>query len=323
MPTAPGLRRRGLHRRTPASVLRRRLPRRADDLHLVPRTTDPAPCRTRPNPPAAASPTPGTPPTSFTIDVNLTDGQTHDVALYFLDWYSGGRNETVQVTDAATGAVLDTETVSSFSGGDYLQWAVSGDVEFTFTKTAGTNAVLTGLFFDPATSGANLVAVQTSVPLVSQSMHSASSLGVSAIDGPSSPGLAGDTGRLDDDARDGTAKGDIVGILPRGGVTMEPAGAGSRRPGRWGHGRRRCPVRAGCIRRAEDRRPRPVGKAAHIGVGVGSGSSAARISLSGTRRRALHPAGCTCSWMGPAPRASKQAGLPLVGTGTGRCRDST
>ena len=64
--------------------------------------------------------------TSFTVDVNLTDGQTHDLELYFLDWDNKGRIEQVQISNAATGAVLDTETISSFSTGVYLDWAVAG-----------------------------------------------------------------------------------------------------------------------------------------------------------------------------------------------------
>ncbi len=43
---------------------------------------------------------------SFTIDVNLTDGNAHQVALYALDWDSSVRAETINVRDAATGAVL-------------------------------------------------------------------------------------------------------------------------------------------------------------------------------------------------------------------------
>ena len=30
-------------------------------------------------------------PTSFTVDVDLTDGQAHDLALYFMDWGDNGR----------------------------------------------------------------------------------------------------------------------------------------------------------------------------------------------------------------------------------------
>ena len=86
--------------------------------------------------------------TSFTIDVNLTDGQAHDLELYFLDWDSTGRSEQMQISNAATGTVLDTETISSFSGGIYLDWKVSGNLVITITRQAGTNAVLNGLFLD-------------------------------------------------------------------------------------------------------------------------------------------------------------------------------
>jgi hypothetical protein len=52
----------------------------------------------------------------------------------------------VQLTNAATGTVLDTETVSSFPSGVYPQWAVCGNVLITITRLAGKNAVLSGLF---------------------------------------------------------------------------------------------------------------------------------------------------------------------------------
>ncbi len=74
---------------------------------------------------------------SFSVGVNLTDGQTHQVSLYFLDWDKAGRSETVGVYDTSTGAVWDSRTVSSFSGGEYLVWDVSGNVTFKITKVAG------------------------------------------------------------------------------------------------------------------------------------------------------------------------------------------
>ena len=49
----------------------------------------------------------------FEIDINLSGGQMHPVALYFLDWDANGRNEKVEVIAADTGIVLDTRTVSS------------------------------------------------------------------------------------------------------------------------------------------------------------------------------------------------------------------
>ena len=85
---------------------------------------------------------------SFSVDVNLTDGLTHQVGLYYLDWDSGGHSERVDVLDAATGTVLDSRTVSSFSGGQYLVWNLTGHVTFRITDLTGPNAVLGGLFFD-------------------------------------------------------------------------------------------------------------------------------------------------------------------------------
>ena len=90
---------------------------------------------------------------SFSIDVNINDGNTHDLELYFLDWNSTARSEQVQISNGSTGLVLDTETVSSFHNGIYLEWAISGNVLITITKLAGYNAVLSGLFFGPAFTG--------------------------------------------------------------------------------------------------------------------------------------------------------------------------
>ena len=101
--------------------------------------------------------------TSFTVDVNLTDGQTHDLELYFLDWDSTARGEKVQISNASTGAVLNTETVSSFHSGVYLDWAVSGNVVITITHQAGANAVLSGLFFDPPATAALKVSAGSNI----------------------------------------------------------------------------------------------------------------------------------------------------------------
>src|SRR5262249_15753181 len=87
-------------------------------------------------------------PTSFSVNVNINDGQAHDLPLYFVDWDSPSRSEQVQISDAASGTVLDTETVSSFHSGVYLDWMVSGDVVVKITRLTGANAVLSGLFFD-------------------------------------------------------------------------------------------------------------------------------------------------------------------------------
>ena len=87
--------------------------------------------------------------TNFSFDVNLTDANTHQVALYALDWdnYLGGRAELVQVMDANSGATLDTESISAFTNGIYLVWNVSGHVKIVVTMNRGGNAVISGVFF--------------------------------------------------------------------------------------------------------------------------------------------------------------------------------
>jgi len=84
---------------------------------------------------------------TFTFDVNLTDGNLHQFALYAVDWDASGRTQTVQVVDANTNAVLDTRTLSGFSNGVYLVWGISGHVKINVIWTGGVNAVVSGAFF--------------------------------------------------------------------------------------------------------------------------------------------------------------------------------
>lgn len=83
--------------------------------------------------------------TSFGVNVDIVG--THEVALYFLDYGNEGFAETITVTDAVTGAVLDREQASNFRLGQYKVWKVNGDVDFNFASTKGYWAVVSGLFF--------------------------------------------------------------------------------------------------------------------------------------------------------------------------------
>ena len=84
---------------------------------------------------------------TFSFDVNLTDGNLHQFALYAVDWEANGRTETIQVVNANTNAVLDTRTLSGFSNGVYLVWSISGHVKINVIWTGGVNAVVSGVFF--------------------------------------------------------------------------------------------------------------------------------------------------------------------------------
>jgi len=100
--------------------------------------------------------------TSFNANLNLTDGQEHRVAFYCVDWDTVSRGQRVEVLDAVSGVVLDTQSLTAFNGGAYLVWKLKGNVKIRFTCTAGYNAVLSGIFFDAAASAASPAAAATS-----------------------------------------------------------------------------------------------------------------------------------------------------------------
>jgi hypothetical protein len=85
----------------------------------------------------------------FTLDLNLTDRQPHPVAFYRLDWETTSRSraQRLEVFNAESGELLDTQEVSSFNMGKYLVWNLSGHVRIRFTDLAnGLNTVLSGIF---------------------------------------------------------------------------------------------------------------------------------------------------------------------------------
>ena len=99
--------------------------------------------------------------TSFTINVDIADGNTHRIALYLLDWDSTSRSETISILDAASNGVLDTETFSGFHNGQYASWNVQGNVLIKVTKVAGANAVVSGIFFGVPISSAKYAGLDT------------------------------------------------------------------------------------------------------------------------------------------------------------------
>jgi hypothetical protein len=95
-------------------------------------------------------------PTSYTINVNFADGNTHQLAMYFLDWDRNGRSQTVEILDATNNTVLNTQNLSAFTEGKYLVWNIRGNVKIRLTKLAGYNATLQGMFFDAPAAIGNL-----------------------------------------------------------------------------------------------------------------------------------------------------------------------
>ena len=76
---------------------------------------------------------------SFALDVNFTDTQVHQLSIYAVDWDYQGRTESIQILDAQTGQILDTEFLSNFSNGVYLIWHISGHVTINVTNDGNTN----------------------------------------------------------------------------------------------------------------------------------------------------------------------------------------
>jgi DNA-binding beta-propeller fold protein YncE len=86
--------------------------------------------------------------TPFSINININDGNQHQVALYLLDWDSNSRNETITISDASTGQIYDSETFSNFHSGEWAIWNVKGNLTFTITPNSGPAGAVSGIFFN-------------------------------------------------------------------------------------------------------------------------------------------------------------------------------
>jgi len=131
---------------------------------------------------------------NFSFDINITDGNLHQVALYFLDWDNGGRAETIKILDAASNAVLDTEKVSGFANGTYLLWNITGHVTINVTLTSGANAVVSGVFFGGGSSTALSVTPQSVSLTAGQSQQFAATIDgapVPSVTWSINPGVGG------------------------------------------------------------------------------------------------------------------------------------
>jgi len=100
----------------------------------------------------------------FSIDVNLTDGLQHRVAIYGVDWDGNNRSQRVDVVDWATNVLLDSRSISSFNGGQYLVWDVRGRVKLIVNKVGGKSAVVSGIYFGDAATAPSPTPTPTPTP---------------------------------------------------------------------------------------------------------------------------------------------------------------
>lgn len=100
--------------------------------------------------------------TNFSLDMNLTDGATHQVAIYALDYDKRSRVQRVEVLDTS-GNVLDVRTMAGFTEGQYLVWNLSGHFVIRVTRISGVNAVVSGIFLGTSapTSGSPVLSLST------------------------------------------------------------------------------------------------------------------------------------------------------------------
>jgi hypothetical protein len=89
--------------------------------------------------------------TNNTINLILRDDEPHLMAMYFEDADSTVRRQRIEISDAASDALLNSQDLATpFDQGVWLQWQITGSVKIKVILTDDTNTVHMGFFFDPA-----------------------------------------------------------------------------------------------------------------------------------------------------------------------------
>ena len=99
----------------------------------------------------------------FDLNLNFTDPYTHLVSLYLLDFDALNRRQTIELRNAASGELLQSNSYTGFQRGTYLSWNVSGNVRFRVQSENGS-AVISGAFVDAPVPGRNRPPTVTGIP---------------------------------------------------------------------------------------------------------------------------------------------------------------
>ena len=76
------------------------------------------------------------------MDLQVTDGKAHRVAIYALDWDTTNRTQRIDVIDVGSNQIINTQLPTPFHDGKYFVWLITGHVQIRFTNLAnGLNAV--------------------------------------------------------------------------------------------------------------------------------------------------------------------------------------
>ena len=90
----------------------------------------------------------------FEVNLSFDDLCEHQLALYLVDYeaatsFTAKRIQRIDVFNALTGMLLDSQSVTDFNRGKHLVWTVSGHLRVRITYLGGyKNAVLNGIFVD-------------------------------------------------------------------------------------------------------------------------------------------------------------------------------
>lgn len=96
---------------------------------------------------------------SFAIDLKLPEGELHQVAFYMQDsddYDQGRRLDRIEILDPSTGQTLEKpREFTRFRHGKYAVYQLSGAVRVKVSSVNWLKASISGIFFDPAPSGAD------------------------------------------------------------------------------------------------------------------------------------------------------------------------
>ncbi len=88
---------------------------------------------------------------TMTIDLTIKGNQTHQLALYFLDWDNDGRRSAVEIHDLNTLKLLaPVQEIHNYQKGKYLVFDFDRSVRIRVNHIRGQNAAVSGIFFDSA-----------------------------------------------------------------------------------------------------------------------------------------------------------------------------
>lgn len=111
----------------------------------------------------------------ITLDLDFTGTASHRVSLYQADLDGRAGKQTITLIDPDTGDVIATYTTGNLQTGEYQTFEInpptnsdgtlasSYRVRMVITPSTGSNAVLNGLFFDPATTNDAALVTPTQV----------------------------------------------------------------------------------------------------------------------------------------------------------------